>query len=391
MSEVSSFPRNLSSKVSIGEREFRKAVSTGFLPVQEWQEYCPYRTLILQVLIIILGVRYGVMDLSIIIVNWNTKEFLLPCVRSIFENEQRMGWEVVVVDNGSKDGSADEIRETFPFVNLIENERNLGFSKAINQGLQKASGRYALLLNPDIQVKDGAIERLVSFMDAHSDVGVAGAQLLNSDGSKQNSIANFPSLATELLNKSLLRWLFPKKFPGKEIRYSGPVEVDSVIGACMMVRRDALDWVGLLDEDYFLFLEETDWCYRMKRAGWKIYHVPQAEVYHFQGKSAETEKKKAKVEYYRSRYHFFKKNRGNLQWFILLSGLMIRLAFELLMMTVASLVTFFAIKGWRRKLSIYAYLLRWHLKFFPEGMGLEEAIWPDHKKKRSGGLIDLFI
>ncbi len=319
------------------------------------------------------------MDLSIIIVNWNTREFLLACVRSIFENEQRKRWEIIVVDNGSQDGSADEIRKTYPFAHVIQNGRNLGFSKAVNQGLQKASGRYVLLLNPDTQTKDGAIERLVSVMDAHSDVGAAGAQLLNSDGSRQNSIANFPSLATELLNKSLLRWLFPKKFPGKERRYSEPVEVDSVIGACMMVKRDVLDRVGLLDEDYFLFLEETDWCYRMKRAGWKIYHVPQAEVYHLQGKSAEAEKKKARVEYYRSRYHFFKKNRGGLQWAILLSGLMIRLVFELLLMTVASLITFFAIKAWRRKLSIYAYLFWWHLRFFPEEMGLREAIWPDRE------------
>jgi GT2 family glycosyltransferase len=320
--------------------------------------------------LIILGVRYGVIDLSIIIVNWNTKEFLLPCVRSIFENQQRMGWEIVVVENGSQDGSADEIKKTFPFVHIIENERNLGFAKAVNQGLQKASGRYALLLNPDTQVKDGAIERLVSFMDSNSDVGVAGAQLLNSNGSKQNSIANFPSLATELLNKSLLRWLFPKKFPGKERRYSGPVEVDSVIGACMMVRRDALDQVGLLDEDYFLFLEETDWCYRMKRAGWKIYHVPDAEVYHFQGKSAEKEKKRARVEYFRSRYHFFKKNRGDFHWLILLIGVVIKLIVETILMGVASLFTLFAVKKWRKKLSQYAYLLWWHLKGCQEGMGL---------------------
>jgi GT2 family glycosyltransferase len=312
-------------------------------------------------------------DLSIIIVSWNTREYLLPCLRSIFEKRQGTGWEIIIVDNGSQDGGRIEVKRAFPSVHIIENERNLGFAKAVNQGLQKASGRYVLLLNPDAQVKDGAIERFVSFMDSNSDVGVAGAQLLNSNGSKQNSIANFPSLGTELLNKSLLRWLFPKKFPGKEADYSEPVEVDSVIGACMAVRREAIEQVGLLDEDYFLFLEETDWCYRMKKAGWTIYHVPQAEVYHFQGKSAETEKKKAKVEYYRSRYRFFKKNRGSLQWFILLSGLMIRLIFELLMMTVASLVTFFTIKDWRKRLSIYSYLLAWHLRFCPEGMGLKLA------------------
>jgi GT2 family glycosyltransferase len=313
------------------------------------------------------------MDLSIIIVNWNTKEYLLPCLKSIFKGGQGTGWEVIVVDNGTRDGSREEVKKVFPSARLIENEKNFGFAKAANQGLQKASGRYALLLNPDTQVENGAIERLVSFMDAHSDVGVAGAQLLNADGTKQNSIANFPSLGTELLNKSLLRWLFPKKFPGKGRNYSEPIEVDSVIGACMMVRRDTLDQVGLLDEDYFLFLEETDWCYRMKKAGWKIYHVPQAEIYHFQGKNAETVKKRARVEFYRSRYHFFKKNRGNLQWFFLFIGLIIRLGFQLLAMGVVSLMTLFTIKSWRKKLSIYAYLFWWHLRFCPEGMGLKST------------------
>ena len=199
-----------------------------------------------------------------------------------------------------------------------------------------------------------------------------GAQLLNPDGSKQNSFANFPSLATELLNKSLLRWLFPKTFPGKDKNYYEPIEVDSVIGACMVVRRQAIEQVGLLDEDYFLFLEETDWCYRMKRAGWKIYHVPQAEIYHSQGKSAEREKRKAKIEYYRSRYHFFKKNRGGLEEFILLIGLMIRLCIELILMTVACFFTFLRVKKWRGKLSVYAYLLGWHLRGCPKGMGLKK-------------------
>ena len=310
-------------------------------------------------------------DLSIIIINWNTKDLLIQCLTSIPKMIQGFKIEIFVVDNGSRDGSGEEVKKVFPFVHLVENEKNLGFAKAVNQGLQKASGRYILLLNPDTQMKGGAIERFVSFMDSHPDTGVAGAQLLNSDGSKQNSIANFPSLATELLNKSLLRWLFPKRFPGKTKNYPEPIEVDSVIGAFMMVRREALGQVGSLDEDYFLFLEETDWCYRMKRAGWKIYHVPQAEVYHFQGKSAESVKKRAKVEFYRSRYHFFKKNRGHFQWFILLMGLMIRLAFEFIAMIVASMITLFMIKGWRKKLSIYAYLFWWHLRFCPEGMGLK--------------------
>jgi len=292
-------------------------------------------------------------------------------VRSVFENEQGISREVIVVDNGSQDGSGNEVKKTFPSIHLVENQKNMGFAKAVNQGLQKASGRYILLLNPDTQMKGGAIDRFVSFMDSHSGTGVAGAQLLNSDGSKQNSIANFPSLATELLNKRLLRWLFPKRFPGKEKNYPEPVEVNSVIGACMMVRREALDQVGSLDEDYFLFLEETDWCYRMKKAGWKIHHVPQTEVFHFQGKSAERDKKRSRVEYFRSRYHFFKKNRGGWQWFILLTGVLIRLGCELFFASAINLFTFFSIRKWRKKLSIYAYLLWWHLKGCPKGMGLE--------------------
>jgi len=311
--------------------------------------------------------------LSIIIVSYNTKEYLLPCLKSIFEKDDGIFQEVIVVDNGSRDGSGEEVKEKFPFIHLIENKKNLGFAKAANQGLQKASGRYLLLINPDAQVKRGAIEQFVSFMESHPEAGVAGGQLLNSDGSRQNSIANFPSLTTELLNKSLLRWLFPKRFPGKERNDLKPIKVDSVIGACMLVRREAVDQVGLLDEDYFLFLEETDWCFRMKRGGWKIYHIPQAEIIHFQGKSAGKETALAKIEYYRSRYLFFKKHRGFFQWILLLIGLNIKLWVEFILVVIGCLLTLFTMKKWRRKLSIYATLLKWHLKFCPADMGLKSS------------------
>jgi len=312
-----------------------------------------------------------VIDLSIVIVNWNTKDLLPQCLKSFDQASDRLKMEVFVVDNGSVDRSVELVREKFPEVIVIQNPMNLGFAKANNQAMKRSKGKYILLLNPDTQVKHVAIERLLSFMDTHLDSGMAGAQLLNSDGSKQNSIANFPSLATELLNKSLLRWFFPKIFPGKERNISEPIEVDSIIGACMMVRREAMEQVGLLDEDYFLFLEETDWCYRMKKAGWKVYHVPQAEVYHFKGKSAEKDKKRAKVEYYRSRYQFFKKHKENVQRLVLLIGLLIKLGFEFLSMVIACILTGFAVKKWRNKFLNYAYLLLWHLKGCPEGMGLK--------------------
>jgi len=312
-----------------------------------------------------------VISLSIIIVNWNTRYHLQKCLEFLFQEKGTSLWEIMVVDNGSTDGSAKAVRMEFPEAIIIQNSTNLGFAKANNQAMRLSKGRNILLLNPDTQVKKGTIEALKAFMDGHPEAGVLGAQLLNSDGSKQNSIANFPSLATELLNKSLLRWLWPDRFPGKGRKYTQPIEVDSVIGACMMVRREAIDQVGLLDEDYFLFLEETDWCYRMKKAGWKVYHVPHAEVYHFQGKGAERDKKRAKVEYYRSRYIFFKKYRGFLQYFILRVGLFIKLVVECLSMTSACILTGFRVRRWRNRLKIFAYLLWWHLKGCPEGMGLK--------------------
>jgi GT2 family glycosyltransferase len=292
-------------------------------------------------------------------------------MESLSQTLEKIDTEIFVVDNGSTDGSVVAIQEKFPRVRLIENPVNLGFAKANNQALSVSKGRYLLLLNPDTRVKDEAIPTMLSFVNTHEEAGLVGAQLLNADGSKQNSIANFPSLATELLNKNVLRWLFPERFPGKEKEYPGPIEVDSVIGACMLLRREAMDQVGLLDEDYFLFLEETDWCYRIKKAGWKIFHIPQAEVFHFQGKSADAYKERAKVEYYRSRYHFFKKNKGGLQWFVLLIGLMARLGVELISTFVACVFTLFGINKWRRKLSTYIYLVWWHLRLCPEGMGLK--------------------
>lgn len=309
--------------------------------------------------------------ISIIIVNWNSEDYIINCIYTLFQKKKPISQEVIIIDNASQKGSFEELRRKYPFINLIENEKNIGFSKAVNQGIKKANGKYLLLINPDTEIKNNIIKELINFMETNPQAGIIGVQLLNENGSRQNSIANFPSLATELLNKRLLRFLFPKKYPGKERRYSEPIEVDSVIGACMMVRREAVEQVGLLDEDYFLFFEETDWCYRMKKAGWKVYHVPQAEVIHFQGKSVEKEKERAKVEYYRSRYIFFKKNRGIFQWLILLIGLIIKLIFSFIIWGILNVATFFRLQKIKRKFKIYSYLLLWHLKGCPEGMGLK--------------------
>jgi GT2 family glycosyltransferase len=312
-------------------------------------------------------------DLSVVIVNWNTKELLLNCIESFYRTTKGLTFEIFVVDNGSQDGSVDSVRRTFPEIELIQNQENLGFARANNDALRKSTGRYALLSNTDVILKDGAIEALAEFMDRNPDVGIAGGQLLNGDGSKQNSFDNFPSLATEVINKSLLRIFFPTRYPSKRVNYSSPIDVHSVIGACMIVRSQAIREVGLLDEDYFFFMEETDWCYRMKRRGWRVCHVPRAEIIHLQGKTAHVVRDKAKIEYYRSLYLFFKKHRGIAESVLLKSCLFSRFCVDFLLTLFSCLLTAFRRERFKRRLGIYARLIYWHLRLCPKGMGLGEG------------------
>ena len=312
-------------------------------------------------------------DLSVIIVNWNTKELLLNCIDSFYRTVKGLGFEIFVVDNGSDDGSADSVRMSFPEIELIQNQRNLGFAKANNEALRKSKGRYALLLNTDVILTDGAVEKLVEFMEKNPTVGIAGGQLINGDGSKQNSFDNFPSLTTEVFNKSLLRMFFPERYPSKRVNYSDPIDVHSVIGACMIVRSQSIQEVGLLDEDYFFFLEETDWCYRMRRWRWRVCHMPQAKIVHLQGKTANLVRDRAKIEYYRSLYLFFKKHRGIVESALLRGCLFSRFCVDFLLTFLVCLFTAFREKKLKKKLGIYAKLIYWHLRLCPEGMGLGEG------------------
>jgi len=245
------------------------------------------------------------MDLSIIIVNWNTRELLLDCLHSVYNLVEKISYEVFVVDNASVDGSAEAVQRNFPQVKLIVNQENRGFARANNQVLPLVSSRYALLLNSDTRIIKGALETMVAFMDENPKVGLAAPQYLNQDGSKQNSFANFPGLISELINRSLPKLFFPKKYPSKRQDINTPVAVESIIGACMMVRTEAMKKVGYMDEHYFFFLDETDWSYRMWKAGYSVFHLPQARIYHIHG--AATKKKvpaRTWIEYYRSSYYF---------------------------------------------------------------------------------------
>ena len=329
------------------------------------------------------------MDLSIIIVSWNTRQLLINCLQSIFLNVKNISHEVWVVDNGSVDGSAWAVRSQFPQVNLIENRENRGFAGANNQVLRNISSRYALLINSDTIVESGAIESLIDFMDQTPLAAVSAPQYLNRDGSRQNSFDNFPCLATELLNKKLLRMFFPGKYPSKRKDYTEPMEVDSVIGACFMVRKESMDQVGVLDEDYFFFLEETDWCYRMRQAGLKIYHLPQVRIYHLQGASKNRRPAHAWIEYHRSCYLFFKKHRSFFSWFILRLFRPFKLFINLLLTTIALVFTFGKKKSLRRKFSIYFKLCIWHMLLCPSSMGLKEDKQRFGSDEKNSGVFSL--
>lgn len=247
--------------------------------------------------------------LSIVIANWNAGDLLLRCVESLQDGGRTFSAELIVVDNASSDGSASLLRRR-EGVRLIANAENVGFARACNQGLRTSRGRYALLLNPDTRVVPGALEALVAFMDAHPEAGAAGPALLNPDGSLQPSGGEFPSLRQLLAIHPIVAGLLPApEHPLRRRDFSEVAEVDEVSGACMIVRRAAIDEVGLLDENFFLYFEDLDWCLRLKRAGWRVYHLPEARVIHH-WRSRNDPNPYARVHHLRSQLYYVRKHFG---------------------------------------------------------------------------------
>jgi GT2 family glycosyltransferase len=309
-------------------------------------------------------------DVSIIIVTRNTRALAIAAVRSVFESQDGLAKEIIVVDNGSTDDTQSALTAEFPSVKYVRSETNLGFARANNLGAKVATGEFLLLLNSDARLKPESLRLAVDWMRQNPKAGVAGAQLLNPDGSRQNSIANFPSLATELLNKSLLRRIFPRRFPGKEHKFLQPVEVESVIGAFMLIRRELWQKIGGLDERYFFFLEETDFCAQARKLGSTVFHLPQVQVWHEQGKSAGQWPAAARIEYWRSRYLYFGNHHAVLTRAILRTGLLIRLFIDSLVSGLSVLLTLSKSARSRSRWHTHAALWRWHLRGCPADMGL---------------------
>ncbi len=255
--------------------------------------------------------------LSIVIVNWNTSDLLNRCLASLLRCPQRCSFEVIVVDNASSDGSSEMVMREFPMVRLIQNTTNLGFARANNQGIQASQGRYVLLLNSDTVVPEGTLASLASFMDQHPDAGACGPRLLRPDGTPQPyAFGGDPTLGYLLARglKQLLLHRYLHDWATDTVQ-----KVDWVSGACLLVRRQAIEQVGLLDENIFMYFEDNDWCLRMRKAGWKVYYNPRVEVIHIGGQSL-AKNPSAQRSYYRSLEYFYAKHYG------LLAGWLLRVA-----------------------------------------------------------------
>ncbi|QAT41046.1 glycosyltransferase family 2 protein [Clostridium sp. JN-9] len=229
-------------------------------------------------------------DLSIIIVSWNTKDLVRDCLNSIKKCTHSISYKVFLVDNNSSDGTVQMVKHEFKDVTLIANKTNNGFAKANNQAIKISDSRYIILLNPDTIVHENALDNMVHYLQQHEDVGIVGCKLLNPDGSLQESCRRFPDLSTYSTILLKLHTVFPNKrclrrYFMKEMNYNTINEVDQVMGAALMYRTNVLGEKSYLDEDYWIWFEEVDFCYNVKKKGYKVVYIPDAEIIHYKAQS----------------------------------------------------------------------------------------------------------
>jgi GT2 family glycosyltransferase len=255
------------------------------------------------------------MNLFIAVVTYKSRAVIEPCLASIYGSNMPFPFEVIVIDNNSNDGSVEYIRSKFPDVRLIVNRRNEGFAKAVNLAFRECSGRYLLVLNPDILVCHGAIPALVSMMESDPEIGLCAPKLLNIDGSLQYSCRRYYTLYTLLLRRTILGSIFPnhealRKHLMMDWDHSTAREVDWVLGAAFMLRREAVPEDQAMDERFFLYFEDVDLCLQLQKAGWKVIYYPGAVmIHHHQRESAKRILSRAKFEHMKSWIKFSWKHR----------------------------------------------------------------------------------
>ena len=254
-------------------------------------------------------------DLSICIVTLNTREYLEACLHSLKAQTHRLRLEVIVVDNGSADGSQEMLGRDFPQVKLIQNQQNRGYTAPMNQALHQGTGRYLAQLNPDTLVHESAFDRLVEYMDAHPEVGICGPKVLNADGTMQKSCRRGESRPLAVIGYiSGLYRLFPnhRGLNQYHLNYLPEDEtnvVDGVAGSCMVIRREVIDQIGYLDEAYFAYQEDADLCFRARQAGWQVVYMPGAQITHFGGRGGSRfQPWRSIYEWHRSYWVYYRKN-----------------------------------------------------------------------------------
>lgn len=254
------------------------------------------------------------MDLTIIIVNYNTKQLTLNCLESVYKSLTSYQFEVIIIDNASYDDSVHVIREQYPQIKLITNKDNLGFSKANNQGMKIAEGRHVLLLNSDTIIERDTLDIMINFMDANTMVGVSGCKVVLPDGSLDKACRRgFPTPAATFYYVSRLSKVFPKNprinaYHREDLDPDEEYPIDCLIGAFMMVRREVIDQVGMLDENFFMYGEDVDWCYRIKQAGWVNYYYPRTKIVHYKRASSRNKPFKITYEFHRSFFVLYNKH-----------------------------------------------------------------------------------
>lgn len=254
------------------------------------------------------------MDLSILILNYNTADLTLQCLRSVYESKGRYSFEVIVIDNASTDDSVERIRAEFPQAKLICNSVNAGFAAGNNLGIAQAEGKYILLLNSDTVVKEDTFAVMLDFMEANPHVGASGCKVVLPDGSLDKACKRgFPTPSAAFYYAFGISKLFPNnpRFNQYHMSHLDPDEqypIDCLVGAFMLVRRAVIDEVGGLDESFFMYGEDIDWCYRIKQAGWEIYYYPKTEIIHYKGGSSRNKPFKIIYEFHRAMFLFHRKH-----------------------------------------------------------------------------------
>jgi N-acetylglucosaminyl-diphospho-decaprenol L-rhamnosyltransferase len=310
---------------------------------------------------------------AVVIVNYNGGPMLRDCVLSAVR-EGVPAAQIVVVDNGSQDCSIENLERSIDGLAVIRNNCNAGFAKAVNQGIKRTSAKpspaeFVLLLNNDAQLDSGALQAFAHGFDSLPNLAIAGGQLHYLDGRLQSAFAPLPSVAEEILPLLLLKLISPDRFRRKTPS-ENPMAVECVLGACLCVRSSVLPRLGFLDEDYFFFFEEIEWCQRARQMGAEVYYLPAARAVHGQGQTANRFRGPSRVEYQRSKLTFFRKTRSTAAYFAVSGFLVLRTSINALSGAVMCAATLFLNKRLRLKAGTYWYLLGWHLMMRPATWGL---------------------